>query len=408
MVRIKKLHVRNFASFEDAEIELQPITALIGVNDAGKTNLLKAFGLLGRLCKHTLETSIKPYGGMSQCTFLGRLQGGLELEVWGDLFIDGGKSAPLPFHYDVTLESFDMRLPPRIAEESLKIGAVQLRRRSDEGLVVKADGSPLQWQMPGNYTFLGVIGNPQNVGAPAQIAPWLQEHPELLLLQRGLSAMQIYRLRPDRLAHPSGSEVDPQLHTDGQNLSAVLEALASNPEHRARMDAIRSALKDAISYITDVGVKAVPGNKEGVVLKTVQFGNRFGETDWFVQASQASDGLLLLLAYLVIIYGPQNAAVLMVEEPENGVHLARLQQLIAWLRDVAKRSNHSVLLTTHSPYLLDALKPSEVCIVTRSGERGSTRLSPMAKFPELEKWRKGFSLGEIWSNLSEEKLSSGG
>ena len=96
-----------------------------------------------------------------------------------------------------------------------------------------------------------------------------------------------------------------------------------------------------------------------------------------VPASQVSDGTLLVLAYLAILYLPQPPRVLLLEEPENGIHPKRLRDVLGILRELIQEQSHTqVVLTTHSPSALDSSAPEEVtlCTMQDNGEVKTTRL----------------------------------
>jgi predicted ATPase len=124
-----------------------------------------------------------------------------------------------------------------------------------------------------------------------------------------------------------------------------------------------------------------------------------------VPASQASDGTLLILAYLSILYLPKPPRLLLVEEPENGIHPKRLRDILEILRKLVHEQPHTqVVLTTHSPYGLDLFKPEEVTLCTKldTGEIKTTRLSDS---PTVLQQLDIFTLGEIWTSEGDMKIA---
>ena len=57
---ITKVWAKNFRSIEYAELELDPLTVLVGPNASGKSNLLDMLGLLADAVRDGLETAIPP------------------------------------------------------------------------------------------------------------------------------------------------------------------------------------------------------------------------------------------------------------------------------------------------------------------------------------------------------------
>jgi predicted ATPase len=124
-----------------------------------------------------------------------------------------------------------------------------------------------------------------------------------------------------------------------------------------------------------------------------------------VPASQASDGTLIVLAYLSILYLPKPPRVLLLEEPENGIHPKRLRDILEILHNLVHEQLHTqVILTTHSPYALDLFKPEEVTLCTKleTGEIKTTRLSDS---PTVLKQLDVFTLGEIWTSEGDMKIA---
>ena len=122
-------------------------------------------------------------------------------------------------------------------------------------------------------------------------------------------------------------------------------------------------------------------------------------------ASQASDGSLLVLAYLTVLYLPQPPRLLLIEEPENGIHPKRLSDILEILRDLVHEQSHTqVVLTTHSPYVLDLFKPEEVTLCTKldTGEIKTTRLSDS---PKVMQQLDVFTLGEVWTSEGDMKIA---
>jgi len=124
-----------------------------------------------------------------------------------------------------------------------------------------------------------------------------------------------------------------------------------------------------------------------------------------IPASQASDGTLLVLAYLSILYLPQPPRLLLIEEPENGIHPKRLRDILEILRKLVHEQSHTqVVLTTHSPYAVDLFKPEEVTLCTKldNGEIKTTRLSDS---PAVLQQLNVFTLGEIWTSEGDAKIA---
>lgn len=112
----------------------------------------------------------------------------------------------------------------------------------------------------------------------------------------------------------------------------------------------------------------------------------------FVQADLVSEGLLYYLAFAALPY-MERTALLLIEEPENGLHPARIAEIMRVLREISKTTQ--IIIATHSPLVINELQPDEVTVVTRSREHG-TKATLMKDTPNFEERSKVYALGELW------------
>jgi hypothetical protein len=123
--------------------------------------------------------------------------------------------------------------------------------------------------------------------------------------------------------------------------------------------------------------------------------------DTVIAASEVSQGLLVYFAFLTIVHRDDAPAVLLVEEPENGVHPLRLLEIVTLLRSLTQRGVQ-ILLTTHSPDLLNACKPEEVLVFRRPEPTSGTEIHRLPV--DFERRAMRSSMGEIWASSGEEGL----
>ena len=117
-----------------------------------------------------------------------------------------------------------------------------------------------------------------------------------------------------------------------------------------------------------------------------------------VGAAHVSEGILYFLAYTSLLY-IRPVSMLLIEEPETGLHPARIAEVIRTLRAVSE-SGVQIVLATHSPLVVGEMKPEEVSIVTRTVELG-TKAVCIKDTPHFEERAKVMALGEIWLNYSD-------
>ncbi len=135
----------------------------------------------------------------------------------------------------------------------------------------------------------------------------------------------------------------------------------------------------------------------------VRFRLRLTDTATWVDADGLSQGTLYTLALLALAYDPQPPDMVCIEEVDRGLH----PRLLREVRDVLYRLSHpeasgltrrpvQVIVTTHSPYLLDLYRdhPEEVVIAEKEGRVAS--FSRLADREDLGELLQEGSLGDLW------------
>jgi predicted ATPase len=227
--------------------------------------------------------------------------------------------------------------------------------------------------------------------------------PSLLETVEALSSTTKYCLDPEAMRADVALEPDPVLSSSGKNLAAVLDAILSGPDRQVVLG-LEQALRDAIPTIHGVAAQVVQSAKNAKAVHFLLNGKeRPGVT---IPATLASDGAMLLTAFLALAYG-NTPSILLIEEPENGLHPSRLKLVVDLLRKISKgevgNRPRQVLLTTHSPILLNFAQPEEVRILTRDPERG-TQVKPMTEVSNIKTLLEEFAPGELWYLLGEDAL----
>jgi len=379
---IKRLKVKNFKALRDIEIELTPIHVLIGPNDSGKTSILDVLAALCRSVDHDLAQA-----------FLGSWKGA-EL-VW-----EGQPQVPVTIEVD-----FDDDVVSTYGIDLLF--GTQHRKVNAENEFIRVGTSIHKLRYIGPFTEVKNLQD--NPGASAQ------HDDELRRVHQMLVGVHYYRLNPSFLALPVAPDAKRRfrMESNGFGLALCLDEILSFDRNRfaqleKRFTEIFSHI-ESIALLQEPAYRAPVDNPEQVTMLNKADGKglyfKMKESGQLVPASQASDGTLLVLAYLSILYLPQPPRLLLIEEPENGIHPKRLREILEILRNLVHEQWHTqVILTTHSPYVLDLFKPEEVTLCTKldTGEIKTTRMSDN---PEVVRQLGVFTLGEIWTSEGDAKIA---
>jgi predicted ATPase len=364
---ITQLTVRNFKCLQDVTVTLGPFTVLIGANDSGKSSLLDAIQVVGRTALEPLPDALMPEGGVG----------------------------PSPFEELVWQRNVARSMVWRIQGES------QGRRFGYE-LAVRAGPYVRFEKLPHHPAHLvSTAADPRET----RLRTSLRTQAELGRVVAGFASVRKYRFDPRALRRVAPLSIEPILTTSGDNLAAAIDALLTGPDRSAIHD-LEAGLRSAIPTLAGVAVRAVP--TAAGIGKAVEFILSGTRPPITIPAANASEGALLFTAFLALAYGA-TPEILLLEEPENGLHPSRLETVMALLRKVAEGDVGSrprqVIITTHSPLLLSYAKPEEVRILRRDPERG-TEVMPMSAFPDFDRMNGALPPSDLWYLLTEGPLSS--
>lgn len=356
---IKRLEVSNYGCLRDVKVDLTRLHAFIGPNDSGKSTILRAVRSLSRIMSVAAKDS--PPDELE-------FDMGLELERSPRLVVDYGN------------ERFEVRIDNR----AFRIALLK------DGSEIAAQGTAT---LPKRGLFSGG-------GSGSQ-----QFHSDPTLVRVLRADARMVRFDPDALREPSTliPESDRLRLRDerGRGLPGVYDAILNRGDDA--FQTIVENVRQRFPTIKNLRLKVV-SSSEKVLEVELTTGQR-------VPAPFMSEGLLYYLAFAAIRY-LEPTSVLLVEEPENGLHPVRVQEVMSILREISEHSQ--VLIATHSPLVVNELQPEEVSVVVRE-ESAGTQVRRIFDTPNFVERTKIYSLGELWlsyaNGTNEEPLfrpASGG
>jgi len=346
---IPSIHIENFKCFESVDVELGPFTVLVGPNESGKTAFLQALRVV----------SLVLHGGTMSP---GTVEGKLDLRT-GDACL-GRNGNDDKIRITIPPEAFD--LPSE-----------------HKGLLVVA-------------TSQGLTPYAEVLKAPASSATRVTGVGDAI--REWFGGMAYYRFDPRSLKSPGSFNPPSQLGVDGTGLPGFLDYLLRHD--RRKFFDLEERFYTGFPEYEKLEIRSPHDGKSRDNDFSLRFRTRH---DYELPAAGISDGAILSLAFLAICHQAQPPKVLMIEEPENGVHHAKLREIIGTLKQITKAPGVQVILTTHSPFLLDLVEPEEVRIFTKD-DQGAAHVTKMSDIPDVATWKKDFMTGEIWTSLSEDEL----
>jgi predicted ATPase len=168
---------------------------------------------------------------------------------------------------------------------------------------------------------------------------------------------------------------------DARNLGLILNRLRRDvPTKRMLVE----ALQQCFPGISDFSVQ--------IDSATVQI--FLEEERWSLPATRLSDGTMRWLALLALLLDPRPPPLIVIEEPELGLHPDLIRSLGELLRRAAERTQ--LIITTHSSALLDTFSDAPGVVLVCEREQGSTSMRRLGR-DALAEWLKDYSLGELWT-----------
>jgi predicted ATPase len=212
-----------------------------------------------------------------------------------------------------------------------------------------------------------------------------QEHPRVAALRDFIMGWHVSYLSADSARGQPEAGPHERLTRNGDNLANVIQHLSER--HPERLERIFEVLRGRVPRIERVVADTMQDGRLLLQIKDAPF-------DHPVLARFASDGTLKMLAYLVLLHDPEPPPFIGIEEPENFLHPRLLHDVGEECRAASARTQ--LLVTTHSPYFLNAMRPAEVRVLWRNHD-GHTQTRSVDELPGVSEFMEtGATLGDLW------------
>jgi predicted ATPase len=378
---LRSFRTENFKAIRDSgTVKFGWLTAFIGNNGSGKSSLVEGLETFRDVVLDGVDSAFRRWHGFEHAVNRSHRR-----SLQHFLVTRSSYTHPMRFRCNWRVLGKEIRCQQTITQgekDALFIQQEQIIQR-------RADRTE-RWTRSdsGQVFFQGE--------RPGQKHPDLAKFPKLgdgqsLLKQFAWDTFERWHflmLNPERMGEPTAQQratTGIRLHRDGSNLAEYLQEIRDLDV--SAFDGILNALRHVLPFAADLQPSLTSELERAFYLKLKEEG--FEVPGWLL-----STGTLRILALLACLRHPQPPPLLVIEEIENGLDPRTLHLLVEEIRAAITAGTTQVILTTHSPYLLDLLDLSHIVVVERENGQPVFR-RPDAK--QLADWSKSFSPGRLYT-----------
>jgi predicted ATPase len=354
MGNLHKIRIKGFKSIRDQELELGPLNVFIGGNGVGKSNLIGVFNFLANVAKKKLNTYTGIAGGANTILHFGRkttkkMSLTVEFRNNGDANIYEFDLIPTDndrFLFEREAISYwDTTKFPRPYNDNTWTG-------HDEARIGEAD---------------------------SKVAKYVRGHLESYCVYHFHDTSHSASLK--QIGDVSDNH---DLKNDAGNLAAFLYRLSIKiADHFAN---IEDTIRLVAPFFNRFRLEPSALNSDKIRLEWEEKGSEtvFGP-------SALSDGTLRFMCLATLLLQPQLPSLILIDEPELGLHPAAIQTLASLLLSVSTRTQ--LVVATQSVTLINMLQPEQVWVVDREDGQSVFR---HLKSADMSSWLEDYGLGELW------------
>jgi len=418
---IRQLEVKGLRALRYVSVDFDPFLVMVGPNACGKSTLFDALLLVRDVLASGLDAAVFGSTRLNvspravdprDLTWL-RQGGGVEIAV--TLELPSEIAAKLGKRYRFARYELGIHTDERLGfdHETLWLCDEIKRHEKEQQMLFPVPGappdhivlpqnkkSPPGWRKvvskvveSGNDYFRSETSDWNNLfrlgpskSALANLPEDEQKFPAATWAKRVLME-GIHRLMLNaekmRMPSPAGSPSD--FLPDGSNLPWVVHALDTKGGSTTKQEWV-AHLATTLDDLEDVETREKPEDRS----RYIQLRYKTGLTapSWLL-----SDGTLRLLALTLLAYAPTTPSLVLIEEPENGIHPKAMETLMQSLSSVY---DAQVLCATHSPVVLSLLRSRQILCFGKT-EEGAVDIVRGHEHPRLREWQSALNLGELFA-----------
>lgn len=357
--RLKSIEIRGFKSIpfqHPLNLEFGDITILLGANGAGKSNITSFFKMLGYMMRGSLQRFIAESGTNQKFLYYGAKK-------------TAALCASIRFEdasfYDIYSFCLTNAVPDRLILSSEDI----LRKHYQGKQAVKK-------QLQSDFNESALINS-------------IDEYERTI--KTLIESCKVYQFSDSSLTAPmrQASAVDSAhyLQAEANNLASFLYFLKNN--YAESYYRIVKYVRDVVPQFTDFYLEPERGY---ISLKWVDS----SPNDYVLSADQFSDGSIRFISLATLLLQPEETMpfVIIIDEPELGLHPYAIDQLNEMIKDAAKHAQ--VIIATQSTSIIDGFSADDITVIERNDAIQGTQAKRLSK-EDYKAWLDEYSISELWN-----------
>ncbi len=382
---IEEIRLRNWKSYKDSKLYIEPLTFIIGFNASGKSNVLDALHFLSELAKGSTidDVGSDVRGGKDWIISRDEDSCGIDVKIHND---------DTDYFYTIEFAKIDEKL--LITKECLSANSKDLLLTDDNKVLP-------------NKMLLSMTSYTAKRGRRRSLQVLRDRCALFQLASAGLrkevtdginivlnSFKNIFMLNPIAPLMRNYTPLQKELKEDASNIAGVIAAIEESEKSR-----LQKKIADFVRPLPERDIVGIWTEKVGMFGKDAML---YCEESWIegktqkLDARGMSDGTLRFIAIVTALLTLPEKTLLLIEEVDNGLHPSRSKELIKALEEIGRERNIDVLCTTHNPYLIDSLGTDMIpCItyVKRNEQTGSSELKTLDENENLVNLMASGSIG---------------
>lgn len=382
------LEIDNFKSFNNFKIEFRPLTVLIGTNSVGKSSVLQAIDLLA----HFADGTVKDYLAKRNWQ---------PTELKSKLSQASKRNISFCAYFSLNNEyelKWEFTLAPKKDEDTLYCVRERVLDLKSLKVLLYRETKKLSWfdfskDIKEEFPEIQLFGSMLSLINLEQ-EDYFNRFPHLTALKRFVMGIQSFELlSPDKMKRTSRYDAA-DLGIGGERIGAFLHSLGSRQRQQ-----INDKTKEFYPFLREI---VTSKKKYGHVL--LQMNEAFyGKDSYSVNANYISDGLLRIMAIISLGALGKNYTSILLDEIEDGINPGLAANLISHLGNISRDNNKQIIVTTHSPVLLNYFDEDSIVCLWRNPD-GTVLANRMFENPELREHLQFMNPGEVWLNMEQDEL----